>query len=490
MEALNIMAGGAAVGIIASSWEKVKAFAWKFANLFIQDVEFDEGDSLRYAIVHHLLEEFKTVGLYNRRLDSMHAFLNKEGRYGFYARERVGEHSIMFRRGWKFIYYLAQSRSDNKTQNSGANVPKRYILFLRGTIDPLVMAAEAMRTYNSILWQKTDQKKDQATRFTICHVPDFQNKKDSEGPAAQEWRLRTHAPVGYSWDDLGKRTDRNVSMIDKLFFPDETIALIDEIKAWSRGREIYQELGVPWKRGWLLHGCGGTGKTALAAAFAHDLDMPLFVFNLSELSNLEFMNEWRKMLTHTPCIALIEDIDNVFHGRTNITEGAMGFGRMFSRIGKQAKVGEDKQNDEEKEVTRRYGGTLSFDVLLNCLDGVERPEGLFTIITTNHIEHIDPALGQPVIRDDRVVDFISTRPGRIDKAIELTYMLPEVKERMARHVLRRFPGLLDEVVDEIRYRDRVETPAQFQERVGQMALREYWGGLTATEAKLQLCSGG
>ena len=154
---------------------------------------------------------------------------------------------------------------------------------------------------------------------------------------------------------------------------------------------------------------------------------------------------------------------------------------------------DDERNKEGKEVERRFGNPLSFDVLLNCLDGVERCEGLFTIITTNHVEQIDPALGQPVTLPDGTSDFISTRPGRIDKAIELTYLRPEVKERMARHILRRFPDLLDEFLVTLQTEDRRETPAQFQERCGQIALKEYWQEKQAareTPAPLKLCVGG
>src|SRR5439155_8896839 len=67
-------------------------------------------------------------------------------------------------------------------------------------------------------------------------------------------------------------------------------------------------------------------------------------------------------------------------------------------------------------------GRLSFDCLLNCLDGVEKGNDIFTVITTNHIDRLDPALGRPRPRDDGTVEFLSTRPGRIDKAIELGYI--------------------------------------------------------------------
>src|SRR5204863_3788660 len=82
---------------------------------------------------------------------------------------------------------------------------------------------------------------------------------------------------------------------------------------------------------------------------------------------------------------------------------------------------------------------LTFDCLLNCLDGVERSDGIFTIITTNDISKIDAALGQPRKLPDGAVEFISTRPGRIDKAVELTYMEVDDKKRMAKRILGEYP---------------------------------------------------
>ena len=60
----------------------------------------------------------------------------------------------------------------------------------------------------------------------------------------------------------------------------------------------------------------GTGKTALAR-LAEDLNMPIYVFNLAEVSDFDLLR-WVEMRVNVPCIALIEDIDSVFHSRENI----------------------------------------------------------------------------------------------------------------------------------------------------------------------------
>jgi SpoVK/Ycf46/Vps4 family AAA+-type ATPase len=193
--------------------------------------------------------------------------------------------------------------------------------------------------------------------------------------------------------------------------------------------------------------------------------MPIFVYNLSEMTNFELMKAWSEMQANVPCVALIEDIDNVFHGRENVVKSRLG-SLLLPRKKK------DKGDDEDEG---RSLGLVSFDCLLNCLDGVERSDGVFTIITTNDVSKVDPALGLPRVLPDGTVDFISTRPGRIDKAIELTYMENADKRLMARRILGEYEEEYRAVLDFIdRFPDLPETPAQFQERCAQLALARFW----------------
>jgi SpoVK/Ycf46/Vps4 family AAA+-type ATPase len=140
-----------------------------------------------------------------------------------------------------------------------------------------------------------------------------------------------------------------------------------------------------------------------------------------------------------PCIALIEDIDGVFHGRKNISGGNAEMSaflrnaEMMGRDGQDGQggdgedtisqpkeaSGEDGEGRQQRQMRRPQipmNSGLTFDCLLNVLDGVERLEGVFVIITTNDITKVDPAIGQPT------GDNGSTRPGRIDRVIELRNM--------------------------------------------------------------------
>ena len=200
--------------------------------------------------------------------------------------------------------------------------------------------------------------------------------------------------------------------------------------------------------------------------------MPIYVYNLAEMGNHELIKAWTEMQTNTPCIALIEDIDNVFHGRENVVRRSPLFSMMLPPEKKDG-------GDHNDKARGPLGPPLTFDCLLNCLDGVERVDGIFTVVTTNDLTKIDPALGLPRQLPDGTTEVISTRPGRIDKAVELTYMEPADKKRMATRILGAYEREHVAMVEFIdKFPDLQETPAQFQERCAQVALKCFWADLT------------
>ena len=187
------------------------------------------------------------------------------------------------------------------------------------------------------------------------------------------------------------------------------------------------------------------------------------------MSNLELTSAWKRMQVNIPCIALIEDFDTVFDKRKNVSYETGLFGDLFRTESPQ--TGEGNQNSSQTKFS-----PLTFDCFLNCLDGVEKSNGVFTIITTNEIGKIDEAIGRPVVGGDGKHTFVSTRPGRIDKAIELGFMDKTNKEQMAQKLLSEFPDRLREVLSYIED-DKQETPAQFQEYCSQIAIVEHWNGM-------------
>jgi SpoVK/Ycf46/Vps4 family AAA+-type ATPase len=324
-------------------------------------------------------------------------------------------------------------------------------------------------------WSVADAGELTKSRFRIHYVPPRtadDGDWDDEANGLAWYQLGAYRLLAHKPEQLGKAPAAGRAL-DQLIFPPRVKALIREIELWRKSQQWYRDRGLPWKRGWLLYGPPGTGKTALARAFAEDLNLPITVFNLADLSNRQLGRAWAAMQANVPCIALFEDIDNVFHGRDNVAR--KGNNVMPLMI-------PSTNGDGRKQGKTRSTEPVTFDCLLNCLDGVERADGIFTIITTNEIGKIDPALGQPRTLPDGSVEFISTRPGRVDKAVELGYLEPADKKRLAKRILGDYPaeyGAMLEFIDE--YPELAETPAQFQERCGQIALACFWRERRAPE---------
>lgn len=473
--AFNFLAGGAVLGVVAALWSKIKTVAWRAVGLFVQRVEIptEHGHD---AVVAYLVTKYRRSRNYDRVYGASWEY-QRDGRYALVPYELFGVRSLILWNGWFPFLFTNQveakasaGKAPNADSSSGGTKVFSTITFVRGTLDVEALVKEACAARNAISWATEDEQNATKNRFCIHRVPnrgggDGEWGSSSDGLAWYQqgnYRLLAHTP-----DQLGKARTAAGRALDNLIFPQRVKDLIKEIELWRKSKEWYLDKGIPWKRGMLLYGPPGTGKTALARAFAEDLNMPIYVYNLAEMTNHELMKAWTEMQTNVPCIALIEDIDNVFHGRENVVRRPGMFPLVLPEK-KDGEAGDDKGRGP-------LGPPLTFDCLLNCLDGVERADGIFTVISTNDISKIDPALGQPRKLPDGTTEFISTRPGRIDKAVELTYMEPADKKRMAAKILGAYePEHLEMLAFVDRFPDLPETPAQFQERCAQVALKCFW----------------
>jgi hypothetical protein len=80
-------------------------------------------------------------------------------------------------------------------------------------------------------------------------------------------------------------------------------------------------------------------------------------------------------------------------------------------------------------------------------------------------------------------EFISTRPGRVDKAVELTYLEPADKKPMAEKTWGFEAEYREMLAFVARLPDLAETPAQFPERCAQVPLRCFWRDATPEAAR-------
>jgi hypothetical protein len=476
MNPWNLFAGGAALGLVAGLWDKVKAVAWRLLNLFVQQIEIPSR-AAHDAVVAHLVAHFRRSRAYDR-LYGAHYEHHRDGRYGLVPYEEFGRRTIIFWNGpFPFLFANAQEKKTAAPNSANTRISQyeaeaakvfSTITFIRGTLDVERILRDACAKRNTLSWSVADAGELTKSRFRIHYVPPRtadDGDWDDEANGLAWYQLGAYRLLAHKPEQLGKAPAVGRAL-DQLIFPPRVKALIREIELWRKSKQWYRDRGLPWKRGWLLYGPPGTGKTALARAFAEDLNLPITVFNLADLSNRQLARAWAAMQANVPCIALFEDIDNVFHGRDNVARKGNNVMPLMMP---------STNGDGRKQGKTRSTEPVTFDCLLNCLDGVERADGIFTIITTNEIAKIDPALGQPRTLPDGSVEFISTRPGRVDKAVELGYLEPADKKRLAKRILGDYPAEYEamlEFIDE--YPDLPETPAQFQERCGQIALACFW----------------
>ncbi|KAK4898928.1 hypothetical protein LTR27_003659 [Elasticomyces elasticus] len=173
-----------------------------------------------------------------------------------------------------------------------------------------------------------------------------------------------------NWDK-GAASDRNSQVI-----LDESIKkdLTSVTNKFFSSKQVYEDLGVPWKRGLLFHGPPGNGKTISIKALMHTLlarknPIPtLYVRNAPQTYHIRSV--FQQARAQAPCMLILEDVETIVTPQT-----------------------------------RSY--------FFNEMDGLENNDGLFVVASTNFLDRLDPGL--------------SKRPSRFDR--KYLFPLPNEHER-------------------------------------------------------------
>ena len=190
---------------------------------------------------------------------------------------------------------------------------------------------------------------------------------------------------------------------------------------------FFKDYGLPYKRGVLLYGSPGNGKTTLVKSITGSTNAPVVYWQITEFTGSQSVQEVFGIVTRlAPAILVIEDIDSM------------------------------------PDYTR--------SVFLNTLDGTQSREGLFIIGTTNYPQKIDPAL--------------INRAGRFDRAYEIPSPSVQIREYYLRKLDLKNIFSSEQVIDMAKLTKGLSI-SQLNELYMSVALNWHYDGELAYEERIQ-----
>ena len=85
--------------------------------------------------------------------------------------------------------------------------------------------------------------------------------------------------------------------------------LLKDVKLFLQSRDLYQQNGLPFRRGYLFHGKHGSGKMSLALSLAGKLNYRVCSIDLTEKDLTGSCLKQRLRLVPNQCLVLIENLD-------------------------------------------------------------------------------------------------------------------------------------------------------------------------------------
>ncbi|XP_076685314.1 mitochondrial chaperone BCS1 isoform X1 [Andrena cerasifolii] len=239
-----------------------------------------------------------------------------------------------------------------------------------------------------------------------------------------EGKTIMYTAMGSEWRQFGhpkKRRPLESVVLDT----DIAERVINDCREFINTPAWYSDRGIPYRRGYLLYGPPGCGKSSFITALAGELERGICVLNLSERGLTDDRLNHLLAMAPQQTIVLLEDIDAAFSSREEIFVAVKGAYDGLNRV--------------------------TFSGLLNCLDGVASAEARILFMTTNYLERLDPAL---------------VRPGRVDVKEYIGWCSARQVEQMFLRFYKNAGDRANEIAaqfaKEVMSQKRNVSPAQIQ----------------------------
>lgn len=236
-----------------------------------------------------------------------------------------------------------------------------------------------------------------------------------------EGKTIMYTAMGSEWRPFGhprkRRPLRSVVLDDGV-----TDRILRDCREFIQNPQWYADRGIPYRRGYLLYGPPGCGKSSFITALAGEIEFGICLLNLSERGLTDDRLNHLMNVAPQQSIILLEDIDAAFISREDTKTQKAAFEGL---------------------------NRVTFSGLLNCLDGVASTEARIVFMTTNYLDRLDPAL---------------IRPGRVDVKEYVGYCTRHQLEQMFMRFYAGEEGAKNAKVfaDNVLQEGRNVSPAQVQ----------------------------